>query len=217
MNKNNQIVVWDLFVRVFHWSLVLFFIVAYATGDEKHLLHRYVGYGVLGLVVARIFWGFVGTKHARFSDFICSPVKGLNYLKGLAARKPTYHTGHNPAAAWMILFLLIGSLFVCLSGYAAYVTKEQKPILSFGTDISFIENAYADNDEKEHHAASHHKEEKDDAEDDGIWGDIHEISAQCMVFLIFVHISGVTVSSILHNENLIRAMFTGKKTQHESR
>jgi len=57
MNRNNQILVWDLFVRVFPWSLVLFFIVAYATGEDKNSLHRYVGYGVLGLVAARIFLG----------------------------------------------------------------------------------------------------------------------------------------------------------------
>lgn len=63
----------------------------------------------------------------------------------------------------MALFFLIGSLFVCLSGYAAYATKERKPILGFDTDFSFIENAYADDDEKEHHAESDHKEEKDDA------------------------------------------------------
>jgi cytochrome b561 len=57
MNTNNQILVWDLSVRVFHWSLVLFFIVAYATGDDKNSPHRYVGYAVLGLVAARIFGG----------------------------------------------------------------------------------------------------------------------------------------------------------------
>jgi cytochrome b len=216
MNTNNQILVWDLFVRVFHWSLVLFFVVAYATGDDKNSMHRYVGYGVLGLVAARIFWGFVGTKHARFSDFICSPAKALNYVKSLAVGKPPYHTGHNPAAAWMVLFFLSGSLIVCLSGYAAYATKELKPHPEFGNHFSFIENAYADDDEKEHHAGNHHKEKKDDAEGDSIWGDIHEISAQCMVFLILAHILGVTVSSKLHNENLVRAMFTGKKAQHES-
>ncbi len=216
MNTNNQIFVWDLFVRIFHWSMVLFFIVAYVTGDDEDALHRYVGYAVMGLVAARIFWGFVGTKYARFSDFICSPIKGVSYIKGLAAGKPTYHIGHNPAAAWIILFFLIGSLVVCLSGYAAYATKELKPILGFDSDLSFIENAYAGNDEKEHRTESHHKEEKDEEEGDSIWGDIHEISAQCMVFLILVHIFGVTVSSILHNENLVRAMFTGKKSQHDS-
>lgn len=182
MKENNQIRVWDLFVRVFHWSLVLFFVVAYATGDDKNSLHRYVGYAILALVAGRIFWGFVGTKHARFSDFMCSPVKAISYVKSLAVGKPTYYPGHNPAAAWMILFLLLGSLVVCLSGYAE----------------------------------GHGEGEKDDAEDDGVWGDIHEISAQCLLFLIFVHIVGVAASSRRHNENLVRAMITGKKTLHVS-
>lgn len=216
MNTNNQIIVWDPFVRVFHWSLVLFFIVAYATGDDKSLPHRYVGYGVFGLVAARIFWGFWGTKYARFSDFICSPVKALSYVKSLASGKPPYYTGHNPAAAWMVLFFLIGSLVICLSGFAAYVTKDIKHFPKYGADFSFIEKAYADDDGKKNHADSHHKEKKNKTEDDSIWGDVHEISAQCMLFLIVAHIAGVTVSSILHKENLVRAMFTGRKSLHIS-
>ena len=226
MNENNQIHVWDLFVRVFHWSLVGFFVVAYATGDDKNSLHRYVGYAVLGLVAVRIFWGFVGTKHALFSDFICSPVQALGYVKSLACGKPKYYTGHNPAAAWMILFFLIGSLVVCLSGYAAYLIKKVEPALGLGAGFSIIENAYADDDEKEergdrkkkkkHHAENDAKGKMEDEETDSVWGDIHEISAQYMVFLIFVHIMGVAVSSIRHNENLVRAMFTGKKNLHVS-
>lgn len=224
MNDNNQIRVWDFFVRVFHWSLVVFFVVAYATGDDKSSLHRYVGYAVMGLVAVRIFWGFVGTKHARFSDFMCSPVKALSYVKDLAVGKPTYYRGHNPAAAWMILFFLIGNLIICLSGYAAYATKELKPTLGYATELSFITSAHADDGEQEegededgekrHNAERDGNEEEDDAEGDSVWGDIHEISAQCMLFLIFVHIMGVAVSSMRHNENLVKTMFTGKKSLH---
>lgn len=224
MNENYQIHVWDPFVRVFHWSLVAFFVVAYATGDDKNSLHRYVGYAVLVLVTARIIWGFVGTKHARFSDFVRSPLKALSYVKDLVSGKPTYYRGHNPAAAWMILFFLIGNLIICLSGYAAYATKELKPTLGFEPDFSFIQSAYAEDDEndeneeredvkggKRHNAETEGKEESDDAEGDSVWGDLHEISAQFMLFLIFAHIMGVVVSSVRHNENLVKAMFTGKK------
>jgi len=226
MFTDHQIRVWDLFVRVFHWSLVLFFFVAYATGDDKGSLHRYVGYAVLGLVAVRILWGFIGTEHARFSDFMCSPVKALAYVKGLATGKPTYFIGHNPAAAWVILFFLISSLVVCLSGYAAYVSKEAKPVLGLSTEFSFIGKAYADEDEKEEREDEEHnkehgaerdgKGEKEDAESDSIWGDIHEISAQFMLILIFMHIVGVAVSSFIHNENLVRSMITGEKARHVS-
>lgn len=219
MNDKNQIKVWDLFVRFFHWSLVLLFLVAYATGDDDSSLHRYVGYAVLGLVAVRIVWGVVGSKYARFSEFLCSPGKALNYVKDLVAGKPAYYTGHNPAAAWMILFFLIGIPVVCLSGYAAYAVKDLKPVQGFGTGLLSIGNAYADEEEKEdheypkknRHAERDGEHEAADEEGDSIWSDMHEISAQGMWFFIFLHILGVTVSSKIHDENLVRGMVTGKK------
>ncbi|NIQ10009.1 MAG: cytochrome B, partial [Gammaproteobacteria bacterium] len=62
MNKEEKLLVWDLGVRIFHWSLVVLFTVSYISGDEEGLLHIYAGYGVLALVAFRIVWGFIGTK-----------------------------------------------------------------------------------------------------------------------------------------------------------
>jgi cytochrome b len=218
MNKNNQIRVWDLFVRVFHWSLLPLFFVAYLTGDDKGPLHRYVGYAVLGLVVVRIVWGFCGTKHALFSDFICSPAKALTYLKELATGTPAHYRGHNPAAAWMIIFFLANSMIICLSGYAAYAAKGKNPLFGFGNAFSIVENAYADDDDKREHKGKHERygenlksERGDDDDSDSVWGDIHEMSAQFMLLLIGLHIIGVAVSSRKHSENLVKAMITGKK------
>ena len=218
MNKNNQIRVWDLFVRVFHWSLLLLFFMAYPTGDDKGPLHRYVGYAVLGLVAVRIVWGFCGTKHALFSDFICSPVKALTYLKELVTGKPTHYIGHNPAAAWMTIFLIANSMIICLSGYAAYAAKGNNPSFGFGNTLSIVESAYADDDEKEEDDDSDEEREggTNNAEEgendrDTVWSDIHEMSAQFMLLLIGLHIIGVAVSSRKHNENLVMSMITGKK------
>ena len=217
MNNNNQIRVWDLFVRVFHWSLLPLFFVAYPTGDEKGPLHRYVGYAVLGLVAVRIVWGFCGTKHALFSDFICSPVKALTYLKALVIGKPTHYIGHNPAAAWMIIFLLANSMIICLSGYAAYAAKGNNPSFGFGNTLSIVESAYADDDGKREHKEKHErrggnpKSAREDDDRDSVWSDIHEMSAQFMLLLIGLHIIGVAVSSRKHNENLVMSMITGKK------
>jgi cytochrome b len=195
---------------------LLLFFVAYLTGDDKGPLHRYVGYAVLLFVIARIYWGFWGTKHALFSDFICSPAKGLNYLKELVTGKPTHYIGHNPAAAWMILLLLTGSIITCLTGYAAHTAKKGLHAIGSGNTISIAGTAYADDDKNERHEGKHkkrerHNGEKSDDESDSVWGDIHEVSAQFMLILICLHIVGVAVSSKVHNENLVKGIITGKK------
>ena len=65
--------VWDPVVRVFHWSLVVAFVVAWATGDEARDIHEITGYVIAGLLAVRLVWGVVGTTHARFTDFVHRP------------------------------------------------------------------------------------------------------------------------------------------------
>jgi cytochrome b len=72
---------WCLFVRVFHWSVVALFIITFATGHEIERLHIAAGYMIAGLVAARIVWGFVGPRHARFSDFVRPPAETVNYMR----------------------------------------------------------------------------------------------------------------------------------------
>ena len=100
------VTVWDPFVRVFHWTL------AAACGAELLLLdggrapHRWVGYAAAGLVAARVVWGFVGSRHARFRDFVPHPLGLLVYLGALLRGREPRTLGHNPAAAAMILVLM---------------------------------------------------------------------------------------------------------------
>ena len=65
--------VWDPFVRVFHWSLVALFIVTWISADEWDRLHEITGYAIIGLIGLRLVWGLIGTRYARFSDFVYSP------------------------------------------------------------------------------------------------------------------------------------------------
>lgn len=98
--------VWDPFVRIFHWSLVALFIVAFVTGDKFERLHIGVGYAIVALIALRVVWGFVGSRHARFSDFVQPPAETLGYMrKALRGRAPRY-LGHNPAGGLMTLALL---------------------------------------------------------------------------------------------------------------
>ena len=98
--------VWDFPVRLFHWSLVTMFATAYFTSDDAEAPHQWAGYVALGLVAFRILWGFIGTPHARFADFVPRPARLATYLGLLARGREPRHLGHNPAAAVMIVFLL---------------------------------------------------------------------------------------------------------------
>lgn len=101
-----EVRVWDPLVRIFHWSLATGFSVAWLTGDEAKTVHIFVGYLVLGLIAFRILWGLVGTRHARFSDFVYRPATVIGFLKDMLGRRAKRYIGHNPAGGAMILALL---------------------------------------------------------------------------------------------------------------
>jgi cytochrome b len=77
--------IWDPFIRVFHWSLVLLFAIAFLTGDDIEWMHLWAGYAIAALVALRILWGFIGSRHARFSDFVKGPGTVFQYLIGRAS------------------------------------------------------------------------------------------------------------------------------------
>jgi cytochrome b len=94
---------WDLPVRLFHWSLPVLLITAWASAELDELqVHEWCGYTVLVLVAFRIVWGFIGSRHARFRDFLRSPAAAIRYLRG---REPE-REGHSPAGGWSVLAML---------------------------------------------------------------------------------------------------------------
>jgi cytochrome b len=164
--------VWDRFVRVFHWSLAAFFLIAFVTGDEVESLHIAAGYAIALLVALRIVWGFIGPTHARFASFVRSPREVLAYLGDIARFRAPRYLGHNPAGGAMIVALLM-----MLTGTAA-------------TGHMMTTDAY--------------------------WGaewveELHEAFAHLTLGLVVVHVIGVLFASFEHKENLVRAMFTGRK------
>ncbi|WP_299879999.1 cytochrome b/b6 domain-containing protein [uncultured Cocleimonas sp.] len=206
---NTEIRVWDILVRLFHWSLVVIFFISYFTGDEEDLIHIYTGYVVLGLIVFRLLWGIIGSKHARFSDFLYSPTSVIKYLKGLMRGKPQHYVGHNPAAGWMVIALLLSLFVTTISGLKVYAVEEGKgPLASVTTEFSIISTANADDDDRYNNDDN---EKGGDKNSDEFWEELHEASANFTFLLIFLHVAGVIVASKLHKENLIKAMITGKK------
>jgi len=106
-NASRSTLVWDLFVRVFHWSLVAAFGAAYILSEDGGTLHHALGYAVLGLVAARIVWGFAGTYHARFANFVPTPRAFAEYARAMVAGRERRYLGHNPVGGAMIIALLV--------------------------------------------------------------------------------------------------------------
>ena len=112
-----EIKVWDLLVRVLHWSLVLGVVGAWLTRDGEDPRHLQLGYAVLAIVVVRIVWGFVGSRYARFTDFMRSPRATIAYLKEVVFHREPRYIGHNPLGGWMIVALLATVLGICVTGW----------------------------------------------------------------------------------------------------
>ena len=170
--KTSRILVWDLPVRVFHWLLAISFVGAFLTAESERVrdVHVVLGYTVLGLLAFRLLWGFLGTRHARWSSFAYGPGAVLRYLRSLLSRRPDHYVGHNPAGSWVICLLVALGLVAGISGYAVY------------SDLG------------------------------GKWTEsLHEGAANAMLALVLVHVAGVVVSSLMHRENLVAAMLTGRK------
>jgi cytochrome b len=119
MTMSTKTLVWDLPVRIFHWSLAGCFAVAYALSESERWrnVHVWLGYAVLGLLAFRLLWGFIGTRHARFSSFRYGPLDALRYFKEALAGRPRHYTGHNPAGSWAVYAILLLGIATGVSGY----------------------------------------------------------------------------------------------------
>lgn len=193
MNVTSKMVyVWDPVVRIGHWLLVIGFFTAYLTENDFLTQHVWAGYLVGAVVLFRIFWGFVGPKYARFSDFVVSPRSVFTYMRNLFRKGSQRYLGHNPLGGVMILMLLASLAVTVWSGLSVYAYGENAGPLkglssaTFGGDEPF-------------EAA------------EVFWESLHEFFADFTLFLVLLHIGGVIFSSIKDRENLVKAMFTGYK------
>ncbi len=183
-----EVSVWDPLIRIFHWSLVTFFFVAYLSGDDLLQLHTWAGYGVLGLITFRLAWGLIGSRHARFIDFVKSPRVILQYLHDILQGRAKRYIGHNPAGGAMVLLLLAFLLGASWSGIALYGMEEHA-----GPLADWVRNW------------PHWAED--------ILEEAHEFLANATLLLVIVHVSGVLLASYQHDENLITSMWNGKKSR----
>lgn len=219
---NDKVYVWDRFVRLFHWSLVFAFTVSYLTGDEITTVHVYSGYFILGILILRVGWGFVGSKHARFSDFLRPVPEAIGYLRRLVRGDSPRFVGHNPAGGWMVIALMVSILCTGFSGLKVYGLEGHGPLAvtaNVATDRAPVvveAHAYEHNDDDEHGEYDEDRDYREEADDqheatEEFWEEIHEVCAHLAVLLVLLHIGGVVLSSLRHGENLVKAMISGYK------
>ena len=185
--RSKSIPVWDAFVRLFHWSLVLSIATALLTGlwlgASWFTLHLIGGTLAVALVTGRIFWGFWGSSFARFAAFVVGPRRLVEHLRELAEGRAGRHIGHNPPGGWMILALLGTILVIGASGVVALGGTLKTGPLAVAVD--YATGALAQ--------------------------DLHGALAWGLVGLIVLHVAGAVFESLRTGENLPRAMITGTK------
>ncbi len=115
--KSIALKVWDPFVRVFHWTLVAFFLINFLFTEAEGALHEWLGYAVLVLIGLRIIWGIVGPTRARFSAFPPSVEASLSHLKEISRGIARPHDSHSPLGALMIYNLLVTIVLIGITGY----------------------------------------------------------------------------------------------------
>jgi len=130
--------IWDLPLRLFHWTLAVLVVVSLVTqqiGGNAMEWHFLSGYAVLALLLFRLVWGVVGSRYARFADFLYAPAEIFAYLRGATVRRH----GHNPLGSLSVFALLVVLLLQAGSGLLA-----NDDIASEGPLVKFISKELSD-------------------------------------------------------------------------
>jgi len=188
-DKNEQrIRIWDLPVRLFHWTLVVLMTVSYITaqvGGAWMKLHFWSGYAILTLLLFRIAWGFVGSTTARFSHFVRGPAAWFVYLRDLLTSRRTFDVGHNPVGGIMVLVLIFAVLAQAVAG-----------LFSADTDMGTVNGPLANSIPDK-------------------WVDrltsFHTFWVNVIWCLVALHVLAAITYLVWKRQNLIGAMFTGHK------
>ena len=181
-----EVKVWDVGVRVFHWALTVLLVFQVVTGKlGGHWMtwHVGAGYGVLVLVVFRIFWGFGGGTHARFASFVKGPVAALRFARRLFSREAVPQLGHNPLGGWMVLAMIAAFAFQSVTGLFANdgVDTEGPFAARVGIDMSDYLSR------------------------------LHRVDAYVLIVLAGLHIAAVLYHWLFKKEDLIGSMVDGHK------
>jgi cytochrome b len=169
--------VYDLPTRLFHWLFSGLFLTAFiitkTIDDDSPLFsyHMLAGIALGFVVLLRIIWGFLGTKHARFSGFALNPLDLVGYFKGILSGDKRRWAGHNPASSWAGIVMMVMALGLGITGY----------LMTSGPNKETFE-------------------------------DVHELLANGFIVVVILHVAGIALHTIRHQEMIGMSMLDGKKT-----
>jgi cytochrome b len=182
----SKVLVWDLPLRLFHWTLVLLVatsLVSAELGGNAMQIHMLSGYSILTLLLFRILWGFLGGTHARFASFVRGPRAVLAYLGGVLRHDAKVHLGHNPAGAWSVMLML--AVLLVQAGTGLFANDD---IATEGPLAKLISKATSDRITS-----------------------IHDLNSDLLYALIGLHLAAIAFYFLVKRENLVKPMFTGLK------
>ena len=184
MDREPQVRVWDVPIRLFHWSVVVLLCLSWFSADQGYMrVHLVSGLALLTLLLFRIAWGLVGSTTARFSNFLHPPRRVVGYLKGLAGGDKIFHAGHNPAGGWMVLALIVVLLVQVATGlFANDGVRFHGPLALLVSEDASTRLT-----------------------------DIHGLIFNFILLLVWCHIVAVGFYLLVKGDNLIWPMVTGKK------
>ena len=179
-----KVLVWDLPIRLFHWSLVIAVGGLWWTGERGPIeTHALLGYVVLALLLFRILWGLFGSETARFASFLRGPAAGLEHVRHLAAQGPLPHpAGHNPLGGWSVILLLIVLLILSITGLFLYDDEIfWAPLNAFVTE-----------------------------ETENQLGWLHHVAFDALLVLVALHVAAIFLYWAVKRSNLVGPMLTGR-------
>ena len=180
---NAFVLVWDLPLRLFHWSLASAVIVSIASAKVGEMfVHEKSGLTILGLVFFRLIWGFFGSPTALFSHFIKGPSSVMKSVEALIYKQSDTRSGHSALGGWAVLALLCITLYMPLTGLFS-----SDDILYEGP-LAFLLPELTRTLTRFHH------------------------NAQFILFaLIALHLSAMLIYYLRLKNNLVPAMVTGRR------
>lgn len=182
-----QFLIWDFPLRLFHWTFAALIFALWFTGEQGTEfvdIHMQLGYAALGLVLFRIFWGFLGPKHARFFHFMPSFSELTAYIKNFNKQTDVQYAGHNPLGSLMVVVMLTLVLTQAISGL--FIDDD---VFSAGPYNSVVSGETAK-----------------------LMNAIHHTVFDFILVSIALHIGAIFYYWKMKKQNLILPMLHGKKT-----